>query len=804
LKVIFDIFVLVVVQTREMEKLTEKQRQSLTKMADARLVQKLLQAGVAVEKLELMDRTALLAAMAQLVAAGKEPSAAAASVSQVAYDVELEKLKFEWQKQCYEREQQEKQEMLRLEQQKLEAQQLLEKQKLEAQTQEWQERLRWEQKKTEMELQAKREDQERQERAWRVKADEEKEEERKRSNAARAKLFGDAMRNASVRMGRDPIEVIPFFESTEHLFDVFEVPNNLKVDLLRPYLSERAVKLLSQLDAGKLNDYNDVKRYILSQFRLSPRLFLEKFNNAVRHHDETAVLFASRLKTLLKHYLDSRKITTFDELFSLLICDRIKAALAEDCLNYVLSAEGLTDNGWIECDKLTDIIDMYYANRVNGRPSAEAIGAGVKNRARNFGTKGETRGNGQAGKPVMDERVDNARFSDRRGTRSVEGREAAAKCWHCQGPHLKRDCPRLGPVTNQGTPRSTGMRPAGTGGNGKTLRCNQAVVQAPDAEPVVGDAALVRSNQCVVAFPVRGEGLDHCELGEGSEHRAVLHEASECVLTACETVGGACLQRSTVDTVDSDEPRGNLDRGSQASRAAADREGIGSQALQHCVEALTYVDVMLQEVPGKVIRSLNDSGSQLSIVNKEVLRGHAYPICGSVKIRGLLGAPATAELTYLTVRLAEKPECSVRIMCAVSSDVYEELILPAAVVARLNDQYNKNLTDDSTWVEAVVATADADGGSEHASKGRSKVEDVGDDSDVPTADHGSDFLDVEQVDDSSIDPSVATVATLQREQRADRTLAGVGSLHGAVRATVLSKTGCCFAMKRSVARRWTA
>jgi Na+-translocating ferredoxin:NAD+ oxidoreductase RnfC subunit len=154
--------------------------------------------------------------------------------------------------------------VLRLEQQRVEAQQLFEKQKLEAQTQERQERLRWEQKKTEMELQAKREDQERQECAWRAKADEEKEEERKRSNVERAKLFDDAMRNASVRMGSDPIDAIPFFEGIEHLFDVFKAPNNSKVDLLRPYLSERAVKLLSQLDAGKLNDYNDVKRYILS------------------------------------------------------------------------------------------------------------------------------------------------------------------------------------------------------------------------------------------------------------------------------------------------------------------------------------------------------------------------------------------------------------------------------------------------------------------------------------------------------------------------------------------------------------
>ena len=225
-----------------MEKLTDVQRQRVTKMSDARIVQKLLQVGMQLEKLEQMDRSALLAAMADIVAAGKEPIAAAvATVPQGAYDVELEKLKFEWQKQCYEREMQEKQELLRIEQQKLEAQQCVEQQnlelkKIEAEQRAEQQKLEWEEKKAMLELQAKREDQDRQERAWKAKIDDEREEERKRSSAARAKVFGDAMRNASVRMGSDPIEAIPFFESVEHLFDVFKVPDKLKVDLMRPYL----------------------------------------------------------------------------------------------------------------------------------------------------------------------------------------------------------------------------------------------------------------------------------------------------------------------------------------------------------------------------------------------------------------------------------------------------------------------------------------------------------------------------------------------------------------------------------------
>jgi hypothetical protein len=323
-----------------------------------------------------------------------------------------------------------------------------------------------------MELHAKREEQDRQERAWKVKADAQREEEYKRSNAARAKVFGDAMRSASVHMGSDPIDAVPFFESVEHLFDVFSLSDNLKVDIMRPCLSERAVKLLSQLDVGKLKEYENVKRYILSQFRLSPRLFLDKFNNAVKQHDETAVLFASRLNTLLKYNFDSRKVSRFDELFSLLICDRIKSALAEDCLNHVSAVESVADNGWIECDRLTDLIDTYYANRVNGRPSAEAIGAGVKNRARNFVNKVETRSNGHVGKPVFDGQVDNTKPSCRKVVRSTEGREVAAKCWHCQGPHLKRDCPQLTSTTNQATPRSAGTRPAGTSSNEKPIRFN--------------------------------------------------------------------------------------------------------------------------------------------------------------------------------------------------------------------------------------------------------------------------------------------------------------------------------------------
>jgi hypothetical protein len=56
--------------------------------------------------------------------------------------------------------------------------------------------------------------------------------------------------------------------------------------------------------------------------------------------------------------------------------------LSDDCLNHVLSEETTSENGWLTYDKLADVIDNYYANRVKGKPFAAAIGFNGKSRQR--------------------------------------------------------------------------------------------------------------------------------------------------------------------------------------------------------------------------------------------------------------------------------------------------------------------------------------------------------------------------------------------------------------------------------------
>jgi hypothetical protein len=90
----------------DMEKLSEAQRKNVEKMSDVRLVSVLTRAGFTADKLEGMDRPARMAAVAEITLSGVKVETAAAEVHAVGsgYDVELERMKFEWMRQKWEAE----------------------------------------------------------------------------------------------------------------------------------------------------------------------------------------------------------------------------------------------------------------------------------------------------------------------------------------------------------------------------------------------------------------------------------------------------------------------------------------------------------------------------------------------------------------------------------------------------------------------------------------------------------------------------------------------------------------------------
>jgi len=122
--------------------------------------------------------------------------------------------------------------------------------------------------------------------------------------ADKVKRYGSALKQVVAPMPSDASEIPQFFESLEAMFCTFEVPEDLEAKLLLPFLSVKAKMLISQLCAQELENYQDVRDFILSEFKLTPREYKLRFDTATKRPDET---YAARLRNNLRYYLRSRE-----------------------------------------------------------------------------------------------------------------------------------------------------------------------------------------------------------------------------------------------------------------------------------------------------------------------------------------------------------------------------------------------------------------------------------------------------------------------------------------------------------------
>jgi len=113
--------------------------------------------------------------------------------------------------------------------------------------------------------------------------------------AGRTKRFGDTLHHVLPTMPTGVGQIPQFFENIEHLFDIYEVPADLRSKFLIPHLSERAKSLIGRLNAKSLDNYEEMKRFLLGEFKLTAMEYKMRFDKASKRSDETHVLFASRL-----------------------------------------------------------------------------------------------------------------------------------------------------------------------------------------------------------------------------------------------------------------------------------------------------------------------------------------------------------------------------------------------------------------------------------------------------------------------------------------------------------------------------
>ena len=120
--------------------------------------------------------------------------------------------------------------------------------------------------------------------------------------ADRVKRYGSALKQVISPMSEDPVEIPAFFETYENVCHAFEVPDDLKPKLLLPFLCKKARSLTARLSVVQLNDYEYVKDFILNQFKLTPRQYKARFDQAEKRFDETFIMFAARLRNNFRYY----------------------------------------------------------------------------------------------------------------------------------------------------------------------------------------------------------------------------------------------------------------------------------------------------------------------------------------------------------------------------------------------------------------------------------------------------------------------------------------------------------------------
>ncbi|XP_042150185.1 uncharacterized protein LOC120850130 [Ixodes scapularis] len=177
-----------------------------------------------------------------------------------------------------------------------------------------------------------------------------------------------------------------WFDEVERLFTTYQVPDGSRVHLIMPVLTERVRYLLRSLGQDDCLDYESVKRAVLSELKLTPAEYLDRFDRAAKRKDETWAQFASRVRTYFTYYLQVRGADTKETVTELMVADRIKASLSTDGLEYVRLREG---ENWLKPVEVARVLQTYEQAKGKGRATKqEHVPAEQSGTGRSPGFKG--------------------------------------------------------------------------------------------------------------------------------------------------------------------------------------------------------------------------------------------------------------------------------------------------------------------------------------------------------------------------------------------------------------------------------
>ena len=545
--------------------------------------------------------------------------------------------------------------------------------------------------------------------------------------ANKIKRFGSALKQVVAPMTNDPTEIPQFFDSLENMFKAFEIPDELHAKLLLPFLSSKARVLTTRLTTEELENYAGVKKFLLSEFKLTPQEYKARFDNANKRSDETYTYFAARVRNSLRYYLCSRDcFKDVERLIDLLISDKLKSCFPTPILNYVLAQEG---DKWLAPRELGSLADQYAANH------------SVQEKSRSLA------GTHMSGALRSDERGRRAGMNDGQTVSPRRQSNTNITCHKCHGAgHIARNCK----WAESKSGRSDSAIKYNTSETarqcfkcGSTQHFARACPQGSRGENNRGQVSVCHAQP------------------SATESRTPPNAVDRSVSTDDAIVANTCVATSVLKHSWEFDHFPNIDA---LSVNSPNHSTHACNALPVKLSALHIVDITVNSIPCK---GLIDSGAELCLLKESLLSCLHSDVCGSIMLQGIIGAAVSAPLVNVVIKLSDGPNTvniaeGLSAVCGVADinskqydvvltqSIFEELqSVPVAHVMAVNVDYDVNVSDDVCVVSASVNSDDA-------------VENVCDDDDgvaqnvdklLPEATiNGGDELIQAQRDDASLAP----------------------------------------------------
>src|SRR6218665_931585 len=487
------------------------------------------------------------------------------------------------------------------------------------------------------------------------------------SSGSKIKKFGDILKNVLPNMPSEDVELPLYLESVESLFNLYQVPDDLKCALLMPFLSEKAKRLVRRLPAIQMNTYVNLKAALLREFRLTPQQYRAQFVKAEKVASESWMQFATRLRTYLRFYLESRGADTLQKLQDLWVADRMKECMSFGVRSHIVAKEG---DGWFDPIRLAELTDIFSINMSENSNFRDTYSRSPSK----FGERRSSQ-NGQGDLKEFDKKPSLSKYNPN-GVGDVQRKSDKPKCFLCSSDqHFKVNCPR-----NREKPKTP------------LAKVSHVLAESEEREINVGH---VKVEQDKDEDWFEREGFcNPCDMKYGPYD---YFRESELIGERESEIRRGRMEKKKEDEIDVDLI--SLFALNALNVAAENVSAVNTGVTLSCIPRVRL------QIGNVLCNALLDSGTEITVVNKRMLPEifqDSQPI-GKVKLRGAFGVQSEAEIMNLPCALISdkgQSKVSILVTCAVT----DELMLDTECLLTLDDY--KALRQSQTLYDSELQTGE--------------------------------------------------------------------------------------------------